>query len=66
MTPAIQGGYFITGLALGAGVGIFYGFLRPVQRKFPLLSDLLFAAVAFGCIFITASPCAAVICDWPT
>lgn len=42
MTPAAQLGQFVTGLVLGCGVGIFYGFLRPVQRKFPHLTDLFF------------------------
>jgi len=46
MTPAVQFGRFITGAVLGAGVGIFYGFLRPVRRKLPWFADLIFAAAA--------------------
>ena len=45
MTPAAQFGQFVTGLALGCGVGIFYGFLRPIQRKMPHLTDLFFSLV---------------------
>jgi hypothetical protein len=45
MTPAAQAGQFITGVLLGCGVGIFYGFLRPVQRKLPHLTDLFFSIV---------------------
>ena len=34
------------GLALGAGLGLWYGFLRPLRRRWDAPADLLFVAGA--------------------
>lgn len=48
MTAPTQAGLrFLVGLALGAGLGLFYGFLRPLRQKRTAPADLLFIAVAF-------------------
>ena len=41
-TPEIAFGRFVTGLLLGCGLGIYYGFLRPLRRKQNFFPDLLF------------------------
>ena len=42
--PGMALGYFAAALALGAGLGIAYSFLRPVKRRW--LADLVFVLCA--------------------
>ena len=43
-TPIYAFSRFAIALALGAGLGLFYGFLRPLRPRYTALSDLLFLA----------------------
>ncbi len=45
MSPSAAAGCFLWGLALGAGLGLWYGFLQPMRHRF--LGDLLFLAGVF-------------------
>ena len=45
MTPALAAYRLACALALGAALGLFYGFLRPLRPRHTLLSDGLFLAV---------------------
>ena len=45
--PSLAASRFLWGLAIGAILGLLYGWLRPPRRKHPHLSDLLFMAAAF-------------------
>lgn len=40
--PEIAAQRFAMALLLGAGVGLYYGFLRPLRQKHPHFADLLF------------------------
>lgn len=42
--PGMALGYFAAALALGAGLGVVYSFLRPVKRRW--LADLVFVLCA--------------------
>ena len=44
--PAVAALRFGWACLLGAGLGLVYGFLRPLRRRFPNLSDLLFLICA--------------------
>ena len=41
--PAVAAQRFALALLLGCGLGLYYGFLRPLRPKYTVLSDLLFA-----------------------
>ena len=43
--PAQDGHRFLMACLLGLGLGLVYGFLRPLRRKRPILADLLFLPV---------------------
>jgi len=45
--PAQAIRWFGAALALGAGLGLFYGFLRPLRKKRTAPADLLFSAALF-------------------
>ena len=40
--PLTAAGRFAMALLLGAGLGLYYGFLRPLRRKHVHLADMLF------------------------
>ena len=42
MTPADSFRHFLIACLLGLGLGVLYGFLRPLRKKHPHISDLLF------------------------
>ena len=46
-SPELAARQFLMACLVGAGLGLFYGFLRPVRRKHPVPGDLLFLAAAF-------------------
>ena len=43
MTPSEGALHFAIASVLGLGLGLYYGFLRPLRPKHTVLSDLLFA-----------------------
>ena len=45
MTPAVAAYRMACALALGAALGLIYGFLRPLRPRHTLLSDGIFLAV---------------------
>jgi len=45
--PELAARQFLLACLVGAGLGIVYGFLRPLRRKHGALGDLLFVAAAF-------------------
>ena len=47
MTPQVAAGRFLWGVVLGLGLGLWYGFLRPLGRHRRTLSDCLFLFVLF-------------------
>ncbi len=47
ITPALAFQRFLIALAMGAALGVCYGFLRPLRPRHTTLSDLLFLPVAF-------------------
>ena len=47
ISPAEAAWRFLPALALGCGLGVLFGFLRPLRHK--LLPDLLFAAASLQC-----------------
>ena len=50
--PAVALGRFWSGCVLGAGLGIWYDFLRPPRGKHTALCDLLFLIGALWCFLI--------------
>ena len=50
-TPAAAWERFVTGLVFGCVLGIFYGFLRPLQRGKAVIPDLIFVGFA-GWIYL--------------
>ena len=46
-SPAVAALRFCQALLLGAGLGLYYGFLQPLRPKRSFLSDLLFLPVFF-------------------
>ena len=45
MSPPVAAGCFLWGLALGAGLGLWYAFLQPMRHRF--FGDLLFLTGVF-------------------
>ena len=43
-SPATDARRFLSACALGFVLGIFYGALRPMRRRFPRTADLFFCA----------------------
>lgn len=46
-SPELGALQFAMACLVGAGLGLVYGFLRPLRRKHEILGDLLFVAAAF-------------------
>ena len=56
--PAIAAIRFCLAGAVGAGLGLFYGFLRPLRRKGNTLPDLIFVIAAFlGWVYVGFGIC---------
>ena len=49
MTPRIAAHRLLLGLALGAALGLWYGFLRPLRRRHSVTGDGLFLLGAAWC-----------------
>lgn len=49
MPPAEAAAQLAAGLALGAGLGVLYGFFRPLRPRFTTLADGLFLLAAALC-----------------
>ena len=47
MTPSASAACFGAAVLLGAGLGLLYGFLRPLRPRLTHLADLLFVIAAF-------------------
>ena len=47
MTPGTAAYRLVCALALGAALGLFYGFLRPLRPKYTVLADGVFLLGAF-------------------
>lgn len=45
--PAVAARQFLIACAMGLGLGLFYGFLRPLRRRHVHLADLLFLPALF-------------------
>ena len=45
--PELAARQFALACLVGMGLGLIYGFLRPLRRKFEILGDLLFVAALF-------------------
>ena len=59
MTPAVAAYRMACALALGAALGLVYGFLRPLRPRYTLLSDSVFLAVtAWVWIYLCFGICA--------
>ena len=58
--PGTAAGRFAAACLLGMGLGLWYGFLRPLRRSRPNTADLLLLPAA-----VWASRCAGGICARP-
>ena len=47
MAPEIAARWLLSALAVGAALGLLYGFLRPLRPKFTTAADLMFVLAAF-------------------
>lgn len=57
--PAEAARRFLLACLLGAGLGLFYGALRPLRPRHTVLSDLLFApAMIWAWIYLSFGVCA--------
>ena len=60
--PALAAGRLAAACLMGLGLGLWYGFLRPLRPKFTLLSDLLFLLALFpSWVYLGFG-----ICGWAT
>ena len=56
--PGIAAERFGTACLIGAGLGLVYGFLRPLRPKFTALSDLVFLlALLWGWLYLAFGIC---------
>ena len=56
--PAVAAARFCMAGAVGAGLGCFYGFLRPLRRKRHAIPDLIFVLAAFwGWLYVGFGIC---------
>ena len=56
--PALDGWRFLWGCGIGAVLGLWYGFLRPLRPKHTLLSDLLFLpALIYAWLYLSFAIC---------
>ena len=57
-TPAVAAARFCMAAAVGTGLGLFYGFLRPLRRKSNWFTDLIFViATFFGWLYVGFGIC---------
>ena len=58
ISPAVAAQRFAISLLLGAILGLYYGFLRPLRPRHTALSDLLFLpAAAYTLLYIAFAVC---------
>lgn len=77
--PALDGWRFLWGCGIGAILGVWYGFLRPLRPRHSFLSDLLFLpALFYAWLYLSFAICrgdirlgytmgllvGAVVCQW--
>ena len=56
--PAVAAARFCGAAAVGAGLGLFYGFLRPLRQKSNWFADLIFMiATFFGWVYVGFGIC---------
>ena len=56
--PALAAGRFLAACGIGALLGLFYGFLRPLRPRLTHLCDLLFVIAAFfGWLYLGFGVC---------
>lgn len=56
--PALDGWRFLWACGIGLGLGLVYGFLRPLRPKHPLISDALFLPfLFFGWLYLGFGIC---------
>lgn len=56
--PAVAFARILRALAIGAGLGIFYEFLRPLRPKFTAFADLVFSlAFGWGWVYLGFAVC---------
>lgn len=56
--PALSAQRFGAGCLLGVGLGLLYGFLRPLRPRHMLLGDLLFLlGVGWGWLYLDFAVC---------
>ena len=58
ISPGLSALRFAAALGIGALLGVYYGFLRPLRPRHTLLSDLLFLPAAFwGWLYLSFGIC---------
>lgn len=58
MSPVTAAGRFFAGLSLGLGLGVIYGFLRPLRERRKNFADLLFLLVLLpAVVYFTFAIC---------
>lgn len=58
IAPGVAFQRFTIALALGAGLGLFYGFLRPIRPRHSHLSDLIFLfGVGWAWLYLSFAVC---------
>lgn len=56
--PALDAARFLAGCLLGLGLGLWYGFLRPLRPRHSVLSDLLFVpALGWAWLYLSFGVC---------
>lgn len=56
--PAQDGRRFLMACLLGLGLGLVYGFLRPLRQRCPVLADILFLPVmGYGWLYLGFAVC---------
>lgn len=56
--PALDGWRFLWACGIGAILGVWYGFLRPLRPRHTVLSDLLFLpALVYGWLYLSFAIC---------
>lgn len=56
--PALDGWRFFCACKIGLALGLFYGFLRPLRPRHPLMSDLLFLPVmGYAWLYLSFAIC---------
>ncbi|MBO5837020.1 MAG: hypothetical protein J6Q92_03910, partial [Oscillospiraceae bacterium] len=58
ITPKVAFLRFLTAVLVGLGLGLYYGFLRPLRPKHTQLSDILFLPVAgWAWLYVSFAVC---------